>query len=115
MVNLKRPDDTEVSMQALMDKMVEAAQAENDDPHSQLCGQETIRLANSLNRIPLIQALFYINKDIGTVLTIFFRIGYMLGRAIEMNNLNINVHREDDDSNRSDTQSNPTHSHPSSG
>lgn len=108
MISLSRQDGTDVSLPSLMTKMLGAAQASQDDEHSQLCGQEAMRLIAQLQHVPLVTALFHLNQEIGTILTIFFRIGYMLGRAVDANDLTIKIEGTDDDSSSANSESNAT-------
>jgi hypothetical protein len=108
-ISLTRTDGSDVNLQKLSQKILEKADAQQDD-EALLCAQESIRFLNNLRHIPLVAALCTINQEIVRVVTMFFRAGFLLGKAVQTNQLSINVQREEDDSSSTDIQSNTTHS-----
>jgi hypothetical protein len=109
-IQLLKVDNSAVNLAKLSEKILHKIN-NVDDNDTKLCTQEALRLFESLKYIPLINALVTLNQEVVRVLAIFFRAGYLLGRAIDRNSLTINVQREDDDSNCTNIESNPTHSH----
>lgn len=112
-IRLLRSDESEVNLNGLCEKIVKKIHEEPDD-EAALCMQESMRLFNGLRHNPLVEALATINQEIIRVLGVFFRAGYLLGKVIDKNQLMIDVQREDDDSNSTNTQSNTTHNNPDS-
>lgn len=99
---LHKPDQAAIDLNGLMMKIL---QKEIDEKEGVLCAQETLRLI-SLNRsLPLLQALLLINQDITRVLTMFFRTGFLLGRAIHKNSLDIHIIKDQNASSNQDTTS----------
>lgn len=105
-IQLHKSDGSILDLDNLMSKI---SQKLLDEEEGGLCAQESIRLVNTYKNITVLQALMVINhQDVLRILTMFFRAGFLLGRAIHKNALTIHVIRDNDAHNNKDSTANAT-------